>query len=92
MSSCHYRVVSSFHEGAGGPAAREVARRAVDGESGAALEAQGEALYLDREYAAAAGWHWAFAVLAVGPLAGIVAMRRLLAARHLRTMAKLRYW
>jgi hypothetical protein len=29
----------------------------------------------------AVGWHWAFAVLAVGPLAGIVAMRRLLAAR-----------
>jgi DNA-binding NarL/FixJ family response regulator len=55
MSSCHYRVVSSplFHEGAGAPAAREVARRAVDGGSGAALEAQGEALYLDREYAAA---------------------------------------
>jgi hypothetical protein len=29
----------------------------------------------------AAGWHWAFAVLAVGPLAGIVAMRRLIGAR-----------
>lgn len=29
----------------------------------------------------AVGWHWALAVLAVGPLAGIVAMRRLLAAR-----------
>jgi hypothetical protein len=29
----------------------------------------------------AVGWRWAFAVLAVGPLAGIVAMRRLLAAR-----------
>lgn len=28
-----------------------------------------------------AGWHWALAVLAVGPLCGIVAMRRLLAAR-----------
>jgi dipeptide/tripeptide permease len=27
------------------------------------------------------GWRWAFAVLAVGPVAGIVAMRRLLAAR-----------
>ena len=49
-------MVSSplFHEGAGAPAAGEVARRAVEGESGAALEAQGEALYLDREYAAAA--------------------------------------
>jgi hypothetical protein len=29
----------------------------------------------------AVGWHWALAVLAVGPLAGILAMRRLLAAR-----------
>jgi hypothetical protein len=29
----------------------------------------------------AAWWHWAFAVLAVGPLAGIVAMRRLIGAR-----------
>jgi MFS family permease len=29
----------------------------------------------------AAGWHWALAVLAVGPLCGIVAMRRLIAAR-----------
>jgi hypothetical protein len=29
----------------------------------------------------AVGWHWALAVLAVGPLTGIVAMRRLLAAR-----------
>jgi hypothetical protein len=29
----------------------------------------------------AVGWHWALAVLAVGPLDGIVAMRRLLAAR-----------
>jgi hypothetical protein len=29
----------------------------------------------------AVGWHWALAVLAVGPLAGIVTMRRLLAAR-----------
>jgi MFS family permease len=29
----------------------------------------------------AVGWRWAFAVLAVGPLVGIVAMRRLLAAR-----------
>ena len=44
-----------FDEGAGAPAAGEVARRAVEGESGAALEAQGEALYLDRQYAAAAG-------------------------------------
>jgi MFS family permease len=29
----------------------------------------------------AAGWHWAFVVLAVGPLCGIVAMRRLLKSR-----------
>jgi MFS family permease len=29
----------------------------------------------------AAGWHWAFAVLAVGPFAGIVAMRRLMRIR-----------
>jgi MFS family permease len=29
----------------------------------------------------AAGWHWAFALLAVGPLAGIVAMLRLLRSR-----------
>ena len=44
-----------FHEGAGAPAAGEVARRVVEGESGVALEAQGAALYLDRQYAAAAG-------------------------------------
>jgi DNA-binding NarL/FixJ family response regulator len=43
-----------FHEGAGAPAAGDAARRAGEGESGAALEARGAALYLEREYAAAA--------------------------------------
>ena len=33
----------------------------------------------------AAGWHWAFALLAVGPLAGIVAMLRLLRSRWPRS-------
>jgi DNA-binding CsgD family transcriptional regulator len=55
--SWDYRVVSSplFREGAGAAPAREVVRPAGDGESGAALEAQGGALYLEREYVAAAG-------------------------------------
>ncbi len=49
-------MVSSplFHEGAGALGAGAAARRAVEGEPGSALEAQGEALYLEREYAAAA--------------------------------------
>ena len=56
MSSCHHRVVSSpeFHEGAGAMGAGDAAPRTVEGESGAALEARGEALYLEQEYAAAA--------------------------------------
>ena len=49
-------MVSSplFHERADAQAAGGAARRAAEGESGAALEAQGEGLYLVREYAAAA--------------------------------------
>ncbi|PZG43448.1 hypothetical protein C1I98_18365 [Spongiactinospora gelatinilytica] len=33
----------------------------------------------------AAGWRWAFAVLALGPLAGIMAMARLIRHRHRST-------
>jgi DNA-binding CsgD family transcriptional regulator len=59
VASCHHRRVSSplFREGAGALAAVGAARRAVEGESGAALKAQGEALYLERKYAAAATCH-----------------------------------
>ena len=46
--------LAAVPRGRGCPAAGDAARRAVEGESGAALEARGEALYLERKYAAAA--------------------------------------
>ncbi|MPZ80341.1 MAG: hypothetical protein GEV28_08070 [Actinophytocola sp.] len=41
----------------------------------------GGTIWLVPVLAGAVGWQWAFAVLAVGPLSGIVAMRRLLRLR-----------